>query len=125
MLKIRREQYEILKESFREQYVPRQRRRFRRDWTEECAELDDDGLDALLRAARDRAELYGLEIEGDVVTFTETWLLLGDDFDTNPDYPWAPRILRDDQMNGTAKASALRHWTDKVLGEIAGEGSAS
>lgn len=122
MLKIRPEQYEILRESYRERYVQRTRDRLRREWPEECAGLEEPQLEELVRRARDKAESYGLEVEGDVWLFTESWLLIGDDFDESPEYPWARQILQDDQMNGTAKAAAVRHRTLQLLEEIAGEG---
>lgn len=119
MLHLRQEQVDALDAAYREEFVQRTRRDFRARWTEECAELDDPGLDAMIRSARDRAEAHGIEKVGDVVIFTEAWLLLGDDFDTDPAFPWADEVLGDPEMSGSAKAAAVRHQTLSILERIA------
>ncbi|MFT7170367.1 MAG: hypothetical protein ACI80K_003514 [Paracoccaceae bacterium] len=125
MLRIRPDQVKALNASYRDEYVQRTRGDFRLRWPDECSSLDDEELEDLIRAARGSAESYGIETVGDVVLFTEAWLLIGDDFDTNPDYPWADRILQDTAMSGSAKASAIRHQTLLLLDEIAREGEAN
>jgi hypothetical protein len=119
MLHLRQEQIDALDAAYREEFVLRTSVDFRVRWTEECAELDDQELEEMIGAARDRAESHGIETVGDVVLFIEAWLLLGDDFDTDPAYPWADEILGDPEMSGTAKAAAVRHQTLAVLDGIA------
>ncbi|MDA8959669.1 hypothetical protein N9F46_00480 [bacterium] len=118
MLHLRQEQVDALDAAYREEFIRRTRKDFRSRWADECAELADSDLDDMLRAARDRAEVHGIEKVGDVVIFTEAWLLLGDDFDTDPAYPWADEILGDSEMSGAAKAAAVRHQTLSVLESV-------
>ncbi len=124
MIHLRQEQIDALDAAYREEFVQRTREDFRSRWAGECAELADSDLEGMIRAARDRAEAHNIEKVGDVVIFTEAWLLLGDDFDTDPSYPWADEILGDPEMSGPAKAAAVRHQTLSVLESIATQTSA-
>lgn len=115
LLKIRREQQEALREAYRELYVDRTCDYFRRNWSEECETLEDDQLREMICNARDRGETYGINIEADVVRFTEVWLLLGEDFDRSPEYPWAADVLADEDTDGTIKVEQLAGAAVDVL----------
>jgi hypothetical protein len=115
MLKIRHDQYAALKEAYRELYVDRTRDYFRRNWPRETDDMDDEQLRDMIRDARDRAEGYGISIEADVVRFTEIRLVLGEDFDRSPDYPWASAVLSDDDTDGTIKVEQLAGASLEVL----------
>lgn len=122
MLHLRQEQLDALDAAYREEFVERTRKDFRARWADECAALEDSELAGMIRSARDRAETHGIEKVGDTVIFIEAWLLLGDDFDTDPAHPWAEEILSDAEMSGSAKAAAVRHQTLSILEAIANPG---
>ena len=115
MLKIRSEQHQALREAYRELYVDRTSVYFRRNWAEECEKLDDDQLREMICDARDRAETYDIDLEADVVRFTEVWLMLGADFDRSADYPWAAAVLSDEDTDGTIKVEQLAGAAVDVL----------
>jgi len=114
MLQIRREQDSALLAVVREAYVERILAYFRRHWTADCAAMDDDALRAMIRAARSRAERYGISVEADVVRFTEVWLVLGADFDTSPKHPWAAVILANEDADATIKVEQLAQAASDV-----------
>lgn len=60
--------------------------------------LAEDGMRRLVREGLARASNHGLTKRGPVRFYLETTILLGIDFDTDPQYPWAGRILRDPTM---------------------------
>ena len=65
-----------------------------------CDVLGDEQLRVALRQAMARAGGYGFTYRGPIRLFIEMTFLFGSAFDTDPQYPWAQRILRsqDDQM---------------------------
>jgi hypothetical protein len=54
-----------------------------------------------------RAESFGFTLRGPVRTFIETSLLFGSNFDTDPQYAWAGKILRSE---GAEMDRAMRIW---------------
>lgn len=115
MLTIRKEQIAVWQSAISEDFIDRACGYFRRRWTGKCSEMSDRQLDAMIRAARDRAESYGIEVQRDVVRFMEVWLFLGADFDRSPDHPWAARILEDEERQGTVKIEQLVRATERRL----------
>jgi hypothetical protein len=100
MLVIRREQTEVLDQVVRtafenemvvhsEDFSPRL-----------CEVIGEEQLRVALRGAIGRAGGYGFTNRGPVRLFIELMFLFGSGFDTDPQYPWAAKILRasDDQM---------------------------
>ncbi len=120
MLKIRREQYEALREAYRDLYVDRTCDYFRRNWADQTADMEDEQLGDLVRAAREQAEGYGINIEADVVRFTEVRLLLGSDFVSSPQYPWAYPTLTNHDTDGTIKVEQIVRAATKALDKNGG-----
>jgi hypothetical protein len=57
--------------------------------------LGEEGMRTLIRAGLERAKKHGFTQRNTVRFYLETNILLGIDFDTDPQYPWAGQILRD------------------------------
>jgi len=55
--------------------------------------LEEDQRRAFIRFALDRAEVHGFISRDPARLYLELMLLLGSQFDTDPQYPWAGRIL--------------------------------
>jgi hypothetical protein len=62
----------------------------------------------MIHEGKQRAASYGMTHRGPVKFYIELLFLLGIDFDTDPQYPWAARILRDsDATDQTSRADRL------------------
>ena len=69
--------------------------------------LDNDDLSQLILNGIDRARMYGIRTRFDVRRFIEYMLLLDPDFDLNPDYQWAGRIIFTNNITGREKMNLL------------------
>jgi len=100
MLVIRREQMEVFRQAalmaFENEMVVHSKNFSPRL----CEVIGEEQLRVALRRAMDQAGGYGLTNRGPVRLFIELMFLFGSAFDTDPQYPWAARILHasDDQM---------------------------
>ena len=59
------------------------------------ASLGEQGIRTLIQRGTRRATAYSLTNQDCVRLYVETTILLGIDFDTDPQYPWAGAILQD------------------------------
>lgn len=83
--------------------------------------LGDDGIRILVRMAMERAEKHGFTHRGPVKFYIETVILLGIDFDTDPQYPWAGKILRDSSIpDQTRRADRIHTQLIELLDEAGG-----
>ncbi len=75
---------------------------------EQCEALGEPGTREEIRNGIDRAARYGIETERDVCKYIDLMFAFGRDFDTNPELPWAARILNDTKYESpTAKVEDL------------------
>jgi hypothetical protein len=84
-----------------------------------CKILGDKQVRTVVHAGMDRARGYGFTNRGPIRLFIELWYLFGSAFDSDPQYPWAGKILRasDDQM---LRAEQLHQSTLDYQEEVAG-----
>ena len=59
-----------------------------------CEVLGEEQLRVALRRAMARAGGYGFSYRGPIRLFIEFMFLFGSAFDTDPQYPWAGKILQ-------------------------------
>ena len=71
--------------------------------------VKENGLREAIRLGMARAGGYGFTFRGPVRFYLELMLLFGSHFDTDPQYPWAAAILRD-QEGGPQMQRAERLW---------------
>lgn len=84
-----------------------------------CEVLGEEQLRVALRRAIARAEGYGFTFRGPIRLFIEMGFLFGSGFDTDPQYPWAAKILQrsDDQMRRAEELCAkVLDYQEKVSG---------
>lgn len=62
-----------------------------------CEVLGEEQLRVALRQAMARADGYGFTYRGPIRLFIEMMFLFGSKFDTDPQYPWAAKILLSDE----------------------------
>jgi hypothetical protein len=122
MLEIRQEQYEALNENAREQFFRRVIQYLRTEWKSQCEDMDQSQLETMVREQTETAESYGIEIEADVVKYLEIALQLGEDFDTSEQFPWAQKILTNQETDGTIKIQQLRTRLLQLLDDLSTEG---
>ncbi len=69
--------------------------------------LDDGDLSQLVNNGIERARMYGIRTRFDVRRFVEYMLLLDPDFDLNPDFEWAGKIIFTNGLTGREKMDLL------------------
>jgi len=93
-ISIRQEQNDAFAEAHYRGFESRAIRHLRRFFPDQVSRLSEDQKRALIAQMVSRARKYGLESEQAVMCFAHLPLLLGDDFDSNRRYQFAPRILK-------------------------------
>jgi hypothetical protein len=122
MLVIREEQQEAMRAYMLEQYVDRTYEHFLTYFPRYCEIRTEPALRDLIRHGVDRAAAHEIVGERNVLLYTTLMLILGCDFDEDPQYPWAATILADESHEDeSARADALydaaTDWLDRVAGE--------
>lgn len=102
---IRDEQLTALGQARYEDFQNRLLTHLRKHHTERLAEFSDDEVKAFIRTCYDRAKrIYFLWTEQAVVCYSQLPLLLGDDFEVNPDYAIFPALLGRQAFNQNTRA---------------------
>jgi hypothetical protein len=81
--------------------------------------IKDDQMRVVVRFGIEKAEEYGLTLRGPIRLFLELMLLFGSHFDTDPQYPWAVKILKTDapEMERAERLHAqVLDYQEKVSG---------
>lgn len=84
-----------------------------------CEVIGEEQLRVAIRQAMDRAGGYGFTNRGPLRLFIEMMFLFGSAFDTDPQYPWAAKILHasDDQMERAERlCDRIIDYQEKVSG---------
>ena len=118
MLIIRKEQMEALEQAVLEGFEDRMVVHLQGFFPGRCAELGDDGMREMVRYGMERAKSYGIVNELDVCRYIDLMIFFGRDFDTDPETPWAGRILSMESLTDpTAKIDRLYEEEMKKLGK--------
>lgn len=108
MLRIRKEQMEVLGQMVLRQFERRVVAYLMQQYPEEAKRRGEEGLLALVRRSRDRARTYELDSEAAVVAWVELSLIYGEDFDTRE--PWACYILQEASLEPPEKLRRLQGY---------------
>jgi len=80
----------------------------------------DSGILQTVRLGLKRAQGYGFEDEPQVRLYIDMMLVLGSDFDTDPQFSWAQEMLQDKfsmpHIRGIALHSDVSQYLDRVMG---------
>ncbi len=88
-----------------------------------CRVLKNDGVRKVIQLGVEKAETYGFTDRGPVKFYVEMMFMLGSYFDTDPQYPWAGRILTDEAIEQqTERADRLFDHSMDVVEKISGSG---
>jgi hypothetical protein len=119
MLVIRREQLEVFARHARRAFEDEMVLHSKSFSPQLCEVLGEPQLRVALDQAIEKAESFGLTNRGPVRLFIELRFLFGSGFDSDPQYPWASKILTSeaDQM---ARAEALYDSTLDYQRQVSG-----
>lgn len=119
MLRIRKEQYDILVQQAIHNFENRMYAHATKVFPDECKALGEEGVRRLIKEGIERAARYGIEIEYDVARFVDLQYILAPDFDTNPEIPWAAAILKAPDLDATKRLDRLYERTEAELKKLA------
>ena len=121
MLKIRKEQMEVFEQAAIRNFEDEIVEHLKKFSPRHCEVIGDNGVREVIRPGIDRAEKYSLTNRGPVRFYIELMFMFGSDFDTDPQLPWAGKILNDpmavDQME---RADQVHKKTTDYLDNVAG-----
>lgn len=122
MLTIRTEQMDALAAAMRPSLIERLVNDVREHFARHCEILGDEQLRKTVALGVDSAAGYGLASEREVFLYLCLMFMLGSFFDTDPQLPWAARILAADNLpDGFAKVQALYKeamgYLDRTIGK--------
>jgi hypothetical protein len=84
--------------------------------------VKEDQLRKVIRFGMTQAETYGITFRGPIRLYLELMLLFGSHFDTDPQYPWAGEILRDqDSVPQMDRADRIYEKTMDYREKVAGD----
>lgn len=108
MLKIRREQVDLLAESSQRVFERRMLAHVEKHFPEHYVKLGRDDCLELICFGIERAKLYDFVSERNVCKYIDLMLCFGVEFDRDSKQPWAAKILNDESwVSADVKMSAL------------------
>ena len=101
VFKLRREHVQSFDAYMLESFEVRAIAHLRRCFPEVVGKASDDQMLELVRYGIERAASHGIDIERDVLRYLDLMCMFGVDFDRDPAYPWAARVLEDPKTAGS------------------------
>jgi hypothetical protein len=75
----------------------------------QCQDLGETRVRDMIRYGIQRAASYEIGASDDVRTYIDVMMLLGRDFDKDPNYPWARKLLCDENLKDPSVRVARVH----------------
>ena len=113
-MEIRKEQMDALGEAQEDSFRERLKEMLEEDYPEDCEDLGDT-LDAVIHLGLERARAHGIEREKDIGLYFDIMFTLAYNFDTNPDYPWAAKILKQSGLSAKTKLQRVAALAQEAL----------
>jgi hypothetical protein len=121
MLLMRKEQIEVLKRAAREQSARDITATLCEDYPIHCQVAGRPAMRSLVGESIERAAALGLDKMGEVQTYAELSLMLGHDFENDPQIPWAGDTLnKQDEIPAVDKLEQVYARTLDYLNQVAG-----
>jgi len=115
MFKIRKAQMEAFELEAERLLPQRILRMLQGAYPEECAEMGQEGVLELIRAAIERAAVHGMAAPGDAAVFAGLAFVYGPGFEEER---WAAGVLRDERLQGKSYRAGLlleaAGWHDRM-----------
>src|SRR4051794_16718963 len=109
MLKIRPEQHEAVRQAALKQFEDDMVVHLQKFSPKLSAVLKEPGLRTVVKYGMARAESHKLKTRGCTQLYIELILLFGAEFDTDPQYPWAGKILGDERIVDEMERGSTLH----------------
>lgn len=121
MLLVRKQQIEIFEEIRSPEFDDYMVRHLKDFTPLHSASLGEAGIRKVISVGTERARKYRFTWRGPVKFYIESMILLGVDFDTDPQYPWPGKILRDASIpDQTERADRVHMWLMELLDAAGG-----
>ena len=79
--------------------------------------LSDAALHARVLTCAPRCAAYGLQEEEQILQFAAVTLLLGEDFDSEPEHVWAHEVLSDPGLSAEERGALLMALAELLVEE--------
>jgi hypothetical protein len=121
-LQIRQGQQQAFEQAARKKFEDEMVVHLRQLAPQHCNAVGEAGLRQLVRTGMERAAKNGLTNRGPVRFYLDLMIMLGSDFDTDPQYPWTAALLKDsttpDQMVRAERLhEKVMDYSAKVFGQ--------
>jgi len=117
MLKLNRRQIQAMDTLAFDRFVARMVRHIQVFFPERYLHDDDRAMQAMVRGVVEKARRYGINGKDDVCRFLNLCMLLGADFDENPQHVWVQEILSNPfYQAGSTRMAMLDDAAQRVLG---------
>jgi len=122
MLNIRPDQMKVFEEAALRRFEEEMVGHLRQLAPQHCNAVGEESLRLVVRTGLERAASYGLTNRGPVRFYLDLMIMLGSDFHTDPQYPWAEALLKDsaipDQMDRAERLyEKAMDYSAKVFGQ--------
>jgi len=107
MIKLREAQVLALIKAASGPFIRRLEADLRELFPERFSELGTNGTRAAIESGIEKARGYGMTREKEIAQFVGLMFMLGLEFDRDPDFLWAQRILRNSGRNPQERLAAL------------------
>ncbi len=119
-MKIRNEQIEAMKKEVRKAYEMRVLAHIEKYFPTQARLFGRERLYPLAVRAIDQADVYTMVSEESACVYADSMLMLGVDFDVDPQLPFAGAILRDEGLGERDRAAKLYEAVHDYWGKVAG-----
>ncbi|WP_375769197.1 hypothetical protein NR798_47270 [Archangium gephyra] len=122
MLRISREQLQVFEQLSRQSFVNETIDHLRQFTPVHARSLQPDGLRSIIELGVQRAHRHGFTQRGPVRLYIEVMFILGSDFDSDPQFPWAAAVLDKERADESQldRARELHRATNSYLDVVAG-----
>jgi len=112
MLEIREYQMDALSGQQVEEFVIRMKKRLHQYFDKEIVtlHLDQKGVDWLIRKGLADANRYRVVRFDDVEVYIEGMVVFSPNYDSNPNFDWAGKILRRNDIEGSEKMDLINNY---------------
>jgi hypothetical protein len=124
LLKIRDEQMKIFEQAAQRNFAGEMVGHVRQFAPRHSKIIGEHGVRQVVGMGMERARRYGLNNRGPVRFYIELMFMLGSDFDTDPQYPWASEVLNESNCpDQSERADRLFRGATDYFEKVSGPGN--
>ena len=107
MFRIRKEQMQAFEKAVEKNVECSLYGHINRIWPQRCRKMGEEMVRQWIRQTVQKAGKYGIQDEYDLSRYMDLTFMLGADFDTSGDTPWAGQVLADPDLSAGTKLDRL------------------